>query len=30
MDYLTNFERRFRKAGLPIYRSLYERTGAAE
>lgn len=29
MDYLTNFERRFRKQGLPIYRSLYERTEPA-
>lgn len=25
MDYLTNFERKFRKEGKPIYRSLYER-----
>jgi tRNA (guanine-N7-)-methyltransferase len=29
LDYLTNFERKFRKQGLPIYRALYEkqRTG---
>jgi tRNA (guanine-N7-)-methyltransferase len=26
MDYLTNFERKFRKVGKPIYRFLYERT----
>jgi len=26
MDYLTNFERKFRKEGKPIYRALYERT----
>jgi tRNA (guanine-N7-)-methyltransferase len=25
MDYLTNFERKFRKEGRPIYRSLYEK-----
>jgi tRNA (guanine-N7-)-methyltransferase len=25
LDYLTNFERKFRKEGRPIYRSLYER-----
>lgn len=25
MDYLTNFERRFRKQGLPIYRAEYEK-----
>jgi tRNA (guanine-N7-)-methyltransferase len=25
MDYLTNFERKFRKEGRPIYRMLYER-----
>jgi tRNA (guanine-N7-)-methyltransferase len=24
-DYLTNFERKFRQQGLPIYRSIYER-----
>lgn len=28
MDYLTNFERRFRKQGLPIYRAMFERTDA--
>jgi tRNA (guanine-N7-)-methyltransferase len=28
MDYLTNFERKFRKEGRPIYRAAYERTGA--
>jgi tRNA (guanine-N7-)-methyltransferase len=27
MDYLTNFERKFRKEGRPIYRAAYERTG---
>lgn len=27
MDYLTNFERKFRKADLPIYRAVWERTG---
>ena len=27
MDYLTNFERKFRKEGRPVYRSLYEKTG---
>lgn len=26
MDYLTNFERKFRKEGRPIYRSRYEKT----
>lgn len=26
MDYLTNFERRFRKQGLPIYRAMFTRT----
>jgi tRNA (guanine-N7-)-methyltransferase len=26
LDYLTNFERKFRKQGLPIHRLLYERT----
>jgi len=26
MDYLTNFERKFRKEGRPIYRAAYERT----
>ena len=26
MDYLTNFERKFRKAGKSIWRALYERT----
>jgi tRNA (guanine-N7-)-methyltransferase len=26
MDYLTNFERKFRKQGRPIYRAAYERT----
>ena len=25
MDYLTNFERKFRKAGKPIHRLLYEK-----
>jgi tRNA (guanine-N7-)-methyltransferase len=25
LDYLTNFERKFRKEGRPIYRSVYER-----
>jgi len=25
LDYLTNFERKFRKQGLPIYRAVYER-----
>jgi tRNA (guanine-N7-)-methyltransferase len=25
MDYLTNFERKFRREGRPIYRSMYER-----
>ncbi len=29
MDYLTNFERKFRKEGRPIYRALYERTADA-
>jgi tRNA (guanine-N7-)-methyltransferase len=29
LDYLTNFERKFRKEGRPIYRSAYERTAAA-
>jgi len=29
MDYLTNFERKFRKQGKPIYRALYERTPAS-
>jgi tRNA (guanine-N7-)-methyltransferase len=28
MDYLTNFERKFRKEGRPIYRAAYERTNA--
>jgi tRNA (guanine-N7-)-methyltransferase len=28
MDYLTNFERKFRKEGRPIYRALFERTEA--
>jgi tRNA (guanine-N7-)-methyltransferase len=28
MDYLTNFERKFRKQGRPIYRAAYERTNA--
>ena len=28
MDYLTNFERKFRKEGRPIYRAAYERTEA--
>ena len=28
MDYLTNFERKFRKEGRPIYRLAYERTSA--
>jgi tRNA (guanine-N7-)-methyltransferase len=26
MDYLTNFERKFRKEGRPVYRAAYERT----
>lgn len=26
LDYLTNFERKFRKEGRPIYRGLYERS----
>jgi tRNA (guanine-N7-)-methyltransferase len=25
MDYLTNFERKFRKEGRPIHRALYEK-----
>jgi tRNA (guanine-N7-)-methyltransferase len=25
LDYLTNFERKFRKEGRPIYRAAYER-----
>ena len=29
MDYLTNFERKFRREGRPIYRSAYERTSEA-
>jgi len=29
MDYLTNFERKFRKEGRPIYRAAYERTETA-
>jgi tRNA (guanine-N7-)-methyltransferase len=29
LDYLTNFERKFRKQGRPIYRAAYERTDAA-
>jgi tRNA (guanine-N7-)-methyltransferase len=29
LDYLTNFERKFRKQGKPIYRARYERTEAA-
>lgn len=29
MDYLTNFERKFRKEGRPIYRLVYERTSHA-
>jgi tRNA (guanine-N7-)-methyltransferase len=29
LDYLTNFERKFRKEGRPIYRNLYERVGDA-
>lgn len=28
MDYLTNFERKFRKEGRPIYRAVFERTDA--
>jgi tRNA (guanine-N7-)-methyltransferase len=28
LDYLTNFERKFRKAGRPIYRQVYERSGS--
>lgn len=28
MDYLTNFERKFRKEGRPIYRAAFERTDA--
>jgi tRNA (guanine-N7-)-methyltransferase len=27
LDYLTNFERKFRKEGRPIYRAAYERSG---
>jgi tRNA (guanine-N7-)-methyltransferase len=27
LDYLTNFERKFRKEGRPIYRAAYQRTG---
>jgi tRNA (guanine-N7-)-methyltransferase len=30
LDYLTNFERKFRKQGKPIYRLCYERSGASE
>jgi tRNA (guanine-N7-)-methyltransferase len=30
MDYLTNFERRFRKQGLPIYRSRYEKVASGK
>ena len=29
LDYLTNFERKFRKEGRPIYRAAYERTALA-
>ncbi len=29
MDYLTNFERKFRKEGRPIFRCLFERTAPA-
>jgi tRNA (guanine-N7-)-methyltransferase len=29
MDYLTNFERKFRKEGRPIYRGAFERTEAS-
>jgi tRNA (guanine-N7-)-methyltransferase len=29
MDYLTNFERKFRKEGRPIYRAMFERTNSA-
>jgi tRNA (guanine-N7-)-methyltransferase len=29
LDYLTNFERKFRKEGKPIYRALYERAEVA-
>lgn len=29
MDYLTNFERKFRKEGRPIYRALYQRNDLA-
>ena len=29
LDYLTNFERKFRKEGRPIYRGLYERREVA-
>jgi tRNA (guanine-N7-)-methyltransferase len=28
MDYLTNFERKFRKEGRPIYRARYEKVTA--
>jgi tRNA (guanine-N7-)-methyltransferase len=28
MDYLTNFERKFRKQGKPIHRALYEKAGS--
>ena len=28
LDYLTNFERKFRKQGKPIHRAFYERTGS--
>jgi tRNA (guanine-N7-)-methyltransferase len=29
MDYLTNFERKFRREGRPIYRALYEKRGVS-
>ena len=29
LDYLTNFERKFRKQGKPIWRACYERGAAA-
>jgi tRNA (guanine-N7-)-methyltransferase len=29
LDYLTNFERKYRKEGRPIYRAAYERVGAS-
>ena len=29
LDYLTNFERKFRKEGRPIYRGCYEKVAVA-